>query len=165
MFAFPMLYTPCYEIIGWTFLSLLCTTHAIMSNLFSSLFCHPLPLNPNSHFMPLKVSVHLVLILRHIHPVANFCSSDRLLPRIKESCTAASSLSVNITFTHIALTGYHIPLKSLSFLKYFWMVSLGQGLVAMQVGMFSGCSIHSLWSTLFSFRVLDRASMLAWSPI
>ena len=39
-------------------------------------------------------------------------------------------------------------LYSLNVLKCFCICSLGYGLVAKQVGKFSGCSIQSLWSTL-----------------
>lgn len=44
-------------------------------------------------------------------------------------------------------------LNNRNFFKYWLTSSLGYGLRAMQVAIFSGCSTHSMWSTFFCCRV------------
>ena len=56
-------------------------------------------------------------------------------------------------------------LNNFNFLKYFCMTDLSYGLVAKQVGMFSGCSVHnlkSIWSVCRALAMLtNSASSLA----
>lgn len=58
-------------------------------------------------------------------------------------------------------------LKSLNLRSSCWTESFGHGLRARQVGMFSGCSIQSLWATPACVSVSDRleraASSGAWT--
>ncbi len=54
-------------------------------------------------------------------------------------------------------------LKSLNLRSSGWTVSFGHGFRAKQVGMFSGCSIQSLWATPACVRFSDRPERAASS--